>query len=372
MSGWPIVDKHADPLTGLPHRQAFLAEVERLLSLGVTGSLVFAEIDHFKKLNLAYGHRVGDAVIRLIAERFAAALPAGSILSRVGGDEFYIFLPKLRLEEAHAAMTRQMVVVASPMSLRSVSAADIGVVDREIRVTLSVGIAYVDEHGMEAALRDSDMAWLAAKWGGGNRIVAIDEQIRRNAESSDGNVQSAGALARENYRLRDEARTDALTELRNFRALAEVEALRIAESNCKWRSAAVAFIDIDCFGKYNHRYGDQAGDSALRGVAGAILRAARESDLAYRKGGEEFVVVLPDVDVVGAAAVAERIRKSIEWLALPHEDSDVCGVVTATVGVCCGRAHDSIKELRAAAGDFVMTAKRNGLRNKVHTAGRLS
>jgi diguanylate cyclase (GGDEF)-like protein len=74
--------------------------------------------------------------------------------------------------------------------------------------------------------------------------------------------------------------------------------------------------DIDDFKTYNDRYGHAVGDAILRSVAGLFQKAARRrTDLAARIGGDEFAIIIPDTDRVGAGIVVQRIQKSRELLA---------------------------------------------------------
>jgi len=97
---------------------------------------------------------------------------------------------------------------------------------------------------------------------------------------------------------------------------------------------SVILIDIDFFKLYNDTYGHQEGDACLRVVAMAIAQSVhRPGDLAARYGGEEFVVLLPMTTLNGAADLAERIRLSVEALAIPHSASDAAPHVTVSLGV---------------------------------------
>ena len=128
------------------------------------------------------------------------------------------------------------------------------------------------------------------------------------------------------------AATDGLTGLGNRRTMeAEVQdecqrALRTGNP------IALLMLDVDHFKLYNDRYGHPEGDDVLRrvsrGLQGVITRPA---DTVSRYGGEEFVILLPNTDERAALAVAERVRASVEALAITHEASPI-GVVTISIG----------------------------------------
>ena len=87
----------------------------------------------------------------------------------------------------------------------------------------------------------------------------------------------------------------------------------------------------------------------------------------FRKGGEEFVVVLPDVDnKVDNVAAAERIRSAVQDLALPHSASAAADVVTVTIGVASGPPGTTLRQLLSAAAEKAMAGKVSEQRNRVH------
>ncbi len=162
---------------------------------------------------------------------------------------------------------------------------------------------------------------------------------------------------------------DELTGLANRRRLNEVLANEWARSRRSDQSLALAMIDIDQFKNYNDHYGHQAGDECLRRVAQAIQSAVdRGGDLATRYGGEEFLVILPDTDLDAGQHVAERIRKLIEALDLPHAVSS-SGRVTISIGVAAlsGGHYKDAESLLLAADEALYRAK-NGGRNQVQVA----
>jgi diguanylate cyclase (GGDEF)-like protein len=162
------------------------------------------------------------------------------------------------------------------------------------------------------------------------------------------------------------SRRDALTGLANRRKLDDVVDAIWAEDGERDALVAVIMADIDHFKLFNDRYGHAAGDVCLKRVAGAIsaeLRSAR--DLAVRMGGEEFLVLLPLTEMSEAVRIAERIRRRIESIAIPHEEFRPRGVVTTSLGVASGPASaHGFAELVTGADAALYAAKRNG-RNQV-------
>lgn len=131
-------------------------------------------------------------------------------------------------------------------------------------------------------------------------------------------------------------------------------------------SSAVAMLDIDHFKQINDHYGHQRGDEVIRALAAAVQRELRQDDLLGRYGGEEFVVVLPNVAVTTAFDIMERIRGAIENL-------DVCefaGNVTISIGVAVADAAEdraaliALPEMIRRADTALYRAKSEG-RNRV-------
>jgi diguanylate cyclase (GGDEF)-like protein len=174
-------------------------------------------------------------------------------------------------------------------------------------------------------------------------------------------------LQRQKQDLERIACVDSLTGIANRR-----HALRLLEAEWK-RSArdgtplSLVMVDLDCFHLFNERYGHIGGDRCLRRVTDTMVRSLRRpSDYLGRYGGEEFIAVLPNTDATGAAIVAERMRASVEELAIPHESSTCCSVVTMSVGFATCRATltTMLDTLVSAADRALLSAKSAG-RNRV-------
>lgn len=109
----------------------------------------------------------------------------------------------------------------------------------------------------------------------------------------------------------------------------------------EWASArrsnqplSLIVLDLDFFKQYNDHYGHVQGDKCLISVAQKLnLAAIRPKDIAARFGGEEFILLLPETDEVGALEVAERCKNLIENMRIPHEKSEVNPFLTVSMGV---------------------------------------
>lgn len=163
--------------------------------------------------------------------------------------------------------------------------------------------------------------------------------------------------------------TDPLTQLRNRLSLdGDLTAIH-ARSERYARPYAVAMCDVDHFKAYNDSLGHHAGDQALRAVASALNSEIREGDMVYRYGGEEFLVILPEQDLAAATIAAERLRRAVEALALPHPASPASAVVTVSIGVAGFESGvlRSGEEVLKAADEALFRAKSAG-RNRAGAA----
>lgn len=159
---------------------------------------------------------------------------------------------------------------------------------------------------------------------------------------------------------------DPLTGLANRFGLSHYVAQVEAQPSKPSTSACALMLDVDHFKRYNDRYGHPAGDLCLKRIASALAANLRdERDLAVRVGGEEFLLLLSDAELADAVRLGERIRRTIEGFAIPHDGPDTEGVVTVSVGTMAGPLSTySISELVDGADSALYIAKRKG-RNRI-------
>jgi two-component system cell cycle response regulator len=131
---------------------------------------------------------------------------------------------------------------------------------------------------------------------------------------------------------------------------------------------AVVVCDVDFFKAYNDRYGHLAGDDVLRRVAATISSGLRNGDSAYRYGGEEFLIVLPEQNAEAAANTADRLRRAVEDLGIPHANSPPVGLVTISAGFATSAGMEDADALLKAADTALYAAKKAG-RNRVSHDG---
>ncbi|UUY06997.1 diguanylate cyclase [Pseudomonas sp. J452] len=170
-----------------------------------------------------------------------------------------------------------------------------------------------------------------------------------------------------NGQLKHLSRTDRLTGLNN-RGHWEEELKREYSRHRRYGStAALVMFDIDHFKKVNDTYGHQAGDKVIQAVADVVRKEARDTDIAGRYGGEEFVILLPDVDSAGARLFAERLRQKTEALQVDYDGQLIPFTISLGVADLAQSSNDH-QQLIEWADHALYQSKRNG-RNQVSVHG---
>ena len=170
-------------------------------------------------------------------------------------------------------------------------------------------------------------------------------------------VESTADLIASNLQLAYQASHDSLTNTFNRHHLMEAantEFMRAARYGLK---LCLMMLDVDHFKTINDEQGHLMGDVMLKTVAHTIRAAVRDWDLVGRFGGDEFIVLLPETDIQGAYAIAERLSHMLKGAKLP-----------VSIGIATLESHDqSISDLVGRADHQLLNAKRNG-RNRVECA----
>ncbi|MDR1830509.1 MAG: GGDEF domain-containing protein, partial [Candidatus Fibromonas sp.] len=161
--------------------------------------------------------------------------------------------------------------------------------------------------------------------------------------------------------------TDHLTKLYNRRHFSECIEKEFARAARQGENLSFLMIDADKFKNYNDTYGHLQGDKLLVSIAGILKEnIMRSSDAAFRMGGEEFGILLPNTDYQGAFLVAEKIRSEVSEMKVPLLDKDGETKITVSIGVACvkpqsGENPDALMKL---ADNNLYKAKEMG-RNRV-------
>lgn len=183
-------------------------------------------------------------------------------------------------------------------------------------------------------------------------------------------MQRTAELEAANRKLTELTITDALTGLANRRRFDAVLADEWARAGRTGQSLGIIMLDVDGFKRYNDHYGHPAGDLCLQSISGVLKGYARRAgDLVARYGGEEFVVVAADSDADTVGELAETMRRSVEALAMPHQQSPCSEFVTVSIGfaVAVPDGGFSAETLLHMADAALYRAKEGG-RNRVEAA----
>ncbi|MGY6708948.1 MAG: GGDEF domain-containing protein [Rhizobiaceae bacterium] len=186
--------------------------------------------------------------------------------------------------------------------------------------------------------------------------------IRRQVREEDKLRAMTAALSRRSETLQHAALTDPLTGMQNRRyfdeALREyLEAFRTVD-----KPLGLLIIDLDHFKQINDTHGHDVGDKVLREVGIGLSAVTRFHDVLARLGGEEFAIVVPNMDEGQLVAFADRIRETIAQIVVPTARGRIR--VTASVGAAVWDAEEGAEEFFRRADTRLYEAKRNG-RNRV-------
>ena len=188
-----------DPLTGLANRYRFeeelVAELANERRYGHGGAVLILDLDNFKYVNDGFGHGAGDEVLRRLAGLLRSRIRASDVLARLGGDEFAVLAREADEDQAHKLAQDLLEHVRSHTPQ---------IAGRPLRMTISIGVALIDEHSgtAEELLADADVAMYQAKDAGRDRVSVLPTGDRRGA--------SGGARRGWEHRIREALEEDRL------------------------------------------------------------------------------------------------------------------------------------------------------------------
>ena len=177
-------------------------------------------------------------------------------------------------------------------------------------------------------------------------------------------------LAVANLQLRDSLRemamADPLTGLANRRQLGHVLETQVAQAERDGVGLSCLMVDVDHFKRFNDAHGHEAGDAVLRSVGRVLTQATREPDLAFRYGGEEFLLLFPGLSAEQAVDRAQDIRSRVAAIELGHAVGDL-GHISVSVGVAVAPQHCDFSRLIPTADAALLRAKALG-RDRIEVA----
>ncbi len=289
-----------DPLTGLANRSAMEAAVAAHLAAG-TGdaagvSLVYLDLDDFKRVNDAFGHGTGDDVLREVAARLRAGTRAVDVCAHLGSDEFVVLLPGAPADAAAELVRALLCRLAAPLAVG----------DHELTVAVSAGLSHALPGGatFEELLHEADIAMYAAKAQGKNRLQVFDAALLESPEDSVFARQLAAAAGRGELTVHYQPVVDLVTG-----RCSAVEAL------VRWQHPQRGLLLPGSFIAEAERCG------AILDIGAWVLRTACTDVAAWRRAGHPLVL---HVNVSVAQLLDDRLLELVDAVlrrtALPPGD----------------------------------------------------
>lgn len=152
---------------------------------------------------------------------------------------------------------------------------------------------------------------------------------------------------------------DVLTQLFNRRFLQTILKREIELNRRKKSQFCVLMLDVDFFKRVNDQHGHDAGDRVLQGIAGLLINQVRVSDFVFRYGGEEFLIILAEVDALRAQEVAEKIRSRVETAEIQLANAQTTKV-TLSIGIAEFDGHPDYQKIIDRADRALYAAKNEG------------
>lgn len=204
--------------------------------------------------------------------------------------------------------------------------------------------------------------------GGSGRSVVVLRDVTERERMERELREKSDALHAANAELERLANTDGLTGLANRRHFTEELEREVERCRRYGRPFSVVLLDLDHFKSVNDTWGHAAGDAVLEATADAMREVCRDIDLPGRIGGEELALLLPETDLDGAAALADRLRERI-GNRVHQAPTGGSFKVTASLGVATLVPEMRTGEALLQATDEALYAAKGGGRNRVVVAG---
>lgn len=161
-------------------------------------------------------------------------------------------------------------------------------------------------------------------------------------------------------RLAEMSIRDELTSLYNRRYFTETLERELSSAKRYGHSLSLCLLDLDKFKSVNDTYGHMCGDSVLKEFSKILRNSSRNSDIPSRFGGEEFAVIMPNIDVQNASAFYERVRGQLANQSFTHKNSHFHVTVSAGVASFDPSRHESIEDIIAETDQALYRAKNEG------------
>jgi diguanylate cyclase (GGDEF)-like protein/PAS domain S-box-containing protein len=188
----------------------------------------------------------------------------------------------------------------------------------------------------------------------------VEQNLRRAMDRLQTQLIEIGTLQ---SKLREQAIRDALTNVFNRRYLEDTLERELARAERESYPLCLIMMDLDYFKDVNDTYGHEAGDVVLKALAEMVMRQSRQGDFVCRYGGEEFVLVMPNIGIETARQRAEELHQTVNSLNIPYSNFNL--TTTISMGVAAYPEHGKSKEELLRAADRAMYIAKNTGRNRV-------
>lgn len=189
---------HFDALTNLPNRTLFGDRLKLALAYAKRErkmlAVMFVDLDQFKEINDIYGHKIGDKVLKKVSQRLISCVRESDTVARIGGDEFIVLLPIID-SEVDATRVANKIVTAVAKAIEIVKPSEISqpikVIQKNLHVSASIGIAIYPQHGKDEKLLviNADLAMYQAKRSGKNQAIVFDVSFSEQQSNFNHNLQ---------------------------------------------------------------------------------------------------------------------------------------------------------------------------------------
>jgi diguanylate cyclase len=370
-------EARTDALTRLANRRAFDDELNRrfdeLARHGRSFSLMMLDIDHFKQFNDAYGHLVGDEVLRGLAGALRSKTRTMDMVARYGGEEFAVIMPGTEIEDAKLAAERLRAAIGQ---------AGFRYDGRDFHVTISAGVTEIQSsENAGRLLHRTDEALYAAKTAGRNAVwyhtgrecrPVREEETTSEAASHDvtrpqvhGDDPPHGVEQPANTPQRDicgdvpDVWFESTLRFADRPAFCQQLRCRLAEWKRGGNPFSVLCVELDDFASFCERQGAEAGEAAVAGLAKIVTGATREMDVVARNSPTGFVVLLPRAELSAAAHVADRLHEAMSGGGVV-DPADDDARVTVSVGLAHVTDGDDVVRLLKRVETAVQSAQAKG------------
>jgi diguanylate cyclase len=370
-----INEARSDPLTTLANRRAFDDEmrnqIQQFEQHATPASVLLLDIDHFKMLNDAHGHIVGDDVLIAVSQAIKQHIRTEDFAARYGGEEFAIIFPRTRVEQAISIAERVRA---------SVSRAVCQITDQPIRITASGGLSLLMPMDTQKSWLDrADKALYYSKDSGrdcghfsdGEAFKPFVERARPLPSASKStNIKSSDVLQDSPLEADDaQELLDPVTQLLSAETFKKYFARTLAERRRTGTALSLIMIRIDRFQDYPQRYGITTDSLILRIIGRLLHSSVRSSDHVARYANDSLIILLPKANLINAVRVAKRLGAAIEKLNLRLADQRID--LTVSMGVGEERGSDGSALLIDRVTRAVAIASRSGGNQLVVSDGEM-